>query len=408
MASIAQKIAQKSSGMMDGIFKSNKTFGKSILKNAKIKKRLRVADIKAKRKRREDKKRKDQEELREQQDSQKKEESQKSKGSGGGPLERIMAMLQALLVGFVLNKLPKIIEFLKKVIKVIRDIVDKFKAFFDGVVGFFTEVGKVITKAYDVISNLKITDIGDKLKKLLDGVKDAFGNMKDMLFGGILNFNRAEKKKPRKEINREIKDKDLTDDKLKESVNDVRKTMSSKSKEFNNTIQTIEKVGTGVDIVGPQNASLTEQVQSTTVTSDGKETNLVTNTGTGDGSGGGSGNGSDGSGSSDSIKSNIGTISFDGKTYPMGSSGLGGFIPGAGEGGSTYKTTQTADFREIKAIKESYHKLVSERKSENTVIIVDKRVNDNSSVNNNNKSKGQNTVIIENDTIKDQFILSTS
>ena len=130
MARIAQKIAQKSSGMMDGIFKSNNTFGKSILKNAKIKKRLRVADIKAKRKRREDKKRKDQEELREQQDSQKKEESQKSKGSGGGPLERIMALLQALLVGFVLNKLPKIIEFLKKVIKVIRDIVDKFKAFF--------------------------------------------------------------------------------------------------------------------------------------------------------------------------------------------------------------------------------------------------------------------------------------
>ena len=29
-----------------------------------------------------------------------------------------MALLQALLVGFVLNKLPKIIEFLKKVIKV--------------------------------------------------------------------------------------------------------------------------------------------------------------------------------------------------------------------------------------------------------------------------------------------------
>ena len=58
-----------------------------------------------------------------------------------------------------------------------------------------------------------------------------------------------EKKKPRKEINREIKDKDLTDDKLKDSVNDVRKTMSSKSKEFNNTIETIEKVGTGVDIV---------------------------------------------------------------------------------------------------------------------------------------------------------------
>ena len=40
-----------------------------------------------------------------------------------------MALVQALLVGFVLNKLPQIIDFIKKVIKVIRDIVDKFKAF---------------------------------------------------------------------------------------------------------------------------------------------------------------------------------------------------------------------------------------------------------------------------------------
>ena len=72
MARIAQKIAQKSSGMMDGIFKSNNTFGKSILKNAKIKKRLRVADINIIRGERDKKKRS--EELREQQDSQKKEE----------------------------------------------------------------------------------------------------------------------------------------------------------------------------------------------------------------------------------------------------------------------------------------------------------------------------------------------
>ena len=65
--------------------------------------------------------------------------------------------------------------------------------------------------------------------------------------------------------------------------------MAGKSEEFNNTIQTIEKVGTGVDNVGPENANLTEQVQSSTIKSDGKETNLVTNTGTGGGSGSGGG-----------------------------------------------------------------------------------------------------------------------
>ena len=36
------------------------------------------------------------------------------------------------------------------------------------------------------------------------------------------------------------------------------------------------------------------------------------------------------------IKSDLTTITFDGKTYPKGRSGLGGFIPGDGKGGSTY------------------------------------------------------------------------
>ena len=39
---------------------------------------------------------------------------------------------------------------------------------------------------------------------------------------------------------------------------------------------------------------------------------------------------------SDSITSSIGTITFDGQTFPAGSSGLGGYIPGGGKGGSTY------------------------------------------------------------------------
>ena len=37
------------------------------------------------------------------------------------------------------------------------------------------------------------------------------------------------------------------------------------------------------------------------------------------------------------IKSDLSTITFDGKTYPRGMPGLGGYIPGDGKGGSTYK-----------------------------------------------------------------------
>ena len=397
VAKIGAKIAAKSVGAMKGVVSSTKTFAKSAAKSVKIKKRLRVADIKAKRKRREDKKRKEQEELLEQQKSQRNAESKKAKGSGAGPLERIMSLIQALLVGFVLNKLPQIVDFIKKVIKVIRDIVDKFKAFFDGVVGFFSAIGKVIGKAFDVISNLKITDIGDKLKEVFGGLKDAFGNMKDKLLEGVKNFLGAKKKKPRKEINREIKDKDLKDKELKSSVGDIQKTMAGKSEEFNNTIKTIEKAGTGVDIVGPENASLTEQVQSTTTKeSDGKETSLKIEGSSGGGSGGVS---------EESADSNNGDAKIKSSTKSGGTSGSGK-ITIIREDGST-----TTDFREIKAAKEAYKLNISEsitpeRKSKNTVMIVGNK-NNQSSSGGSVKSSGETQIIVkEKNSLKDQFALS--
>ena len=287
---IGAKIASKSAGAMKGVAKSSKRLTKSVQKNIKIKKRLRATSERFQKYREEKEKRQEKESLLEQEKSQKKGEEQKTKGtSGKGPLERLMSLIQILLVGFVLNKLPQIIDFIKKVIKVIRDNVDKFKAFFDGVIGFFKSIGKVIGKAFDVISNLNFNDIGDKIKGVFGKLKDAFTNIKDKLLDGVKSFLGLKKKKVKKEINRELTDKDLKDKELKSSVSDVQKTMASKSDEFNDTIKTIEKAGTGVDIVGPENSNLTEQVQSTvTKESDGKPKNLKM-----EGSSGGSSGGSE-------------------------------------------------------------------------------------------------------------------
>jgi len=375
---IGAKIASKSAGAMKGVAKSSKRLTKSVQKNIKIKKRLRATSERFQKHREEKKERQEKESLLEQEKSQKRGEQQKSMGSGRGPLERLMALVQALLVGFVLNKLPQIIDFIKKVIKVIRDIVDKFKAFFDGVVGFFKSIGKVIGKAFDVISNLNFNDIGDKIKGVFGKLKDAFTNIKDKLLDGVKSFLGLKKKKVKKEINRELTDKDLKDKELKSSVSDVQKTMASKSDEFNDTIKTIEKAGTGVDIVGPENSNLTEQVQSTiTKESDGKPTNLKME---------GSSSGKSGSGKFTIIR----------------------------EDGST-----TTDFREIKAAKEAYQLNISkpkktvstttitpERKSKNTVMIVGNKGGQFQSQG-GMRSKGKTKIIVQKDnSIKDQFALS--
>ena len=384
---IGAKIASKSAGAMKGVAKSSKRLTKSVQKNIKIKKRLRATSERFQKYREEKKKRQEKESLLEQEKSQRKGEQQKTTGtSGKGPLERLMSLIQILLVGFVLNKLPQIIDFIKKVIKVIRDIVDKFKTFFDGVIGFFKSIGKVIGKAFDVISNLNFNDIGDVIKGAFGKLKDAFTNIKDKLLDGVKSFLGLKKKKVKKEINRELTDKDLKDKELKSSVGDVQRTMASKSEEFNDTIKTIEKAGTGVDIVGPENSNLTEQVQSTvTKESDGKPTNLKI-----EGSSGGS------SGESEKIESS---------TKSGGTSGSGK-ITIIREDGST-----TTDFREIKAAKEAYKLNISEsitpeRKSKNTVMIVGNK-NNQSSSGGSVKSSGETQIIVkEKNSLKDQFALS--
>ena len=375
---IGAKIASKTAGAMKGVAKSSKRLTKSVQKNIKIKKRLRATSERFQKYREEKEKRQEKESLLEQEKSQKKGEEQKTKGtSGKGPLERLMSLIQILLVGFVLNKLPQIIDFIKKVIKVIRDIVDKFKAFFDGVIGFFKSIGKVIGKAFDVISNLNFNDIGDKIKGVFGKLKDAFTNIKDKLLDGVKSFLGLKKKKVKKEINRELTDKDLKDKELKSSVSDVQKTMASKSDEFNDTIKTIEKAGTGVDIVGPENSNLTEQVQSTvTKENDGKPTSLKM-----EGSSGESG---------------------------------GGKFTIIREDGST-----TTDFREIKAAKEAYQLNISkpkktvstttitpERKSKNTVMIVGNKGGQSQSQGGMGSKSRTNIIVQKDNSIKDQFALS--
>ena len=237
---------------MKGVAKSTKTFAKSAAKNAKIKKRVRVAGKKFMKKRRERKRRLEQEEALEQQKNQRKSERKKVGGAGGGILQRLIAFLQAILFGFIFNQLPKIIKFIKKIIETIQNIVEKFKNFFNSIKGFFQDVSKVIKKAFNAIKNITFDNIKEKIMGAFDKIKDGFINMKDKLGDAAKNFL-GMKKKPKKEIKTELDKKEVTEEKNIASVADISSTMSKQSEDWNNTIKSIEKAGTGVDIVGKEN-----------------------------------------------------------------------------------------------------------------------------------------------------------
>ena len=249
---LGEKISKKSDKAMQGIVNSTKKFGKSIKKNAKIKQRLRITKKKFSKRMRERRKRREEELQLEQQQQQDKDNKPAKKSKSGGPFGRLMSIIQTLLIGFVLNKLPQIIDFVKKVIKVIRDIVDKFKNFFNGVKDFFKQIGNVINKAFDVISNLSFDNIKEKVLGAFDKFKESFNNIKKNISDGIKKFIGLEKKKTKKELKQNLETDDLDNQKNKDSITDMNQTLTGLSSSWNNTTKKIEEVGTGVDIVGAE------------------------------------------------------------------------------------------------------------------------------------------------------------
>ena len=79
---------------------------------------------------------------------------------------------------------------------------------------------------------------------------------------------------------------------------------------------------------------------------------------------------------SKNIKGDLSTITFDGKTYPRGNPGLGGYIPGDGKGGSTYSDDEKINIKPIDSSNIKSNKrivptnsITPERKGEEIIVI---------------------------------------
>ena len=229
---IGAKVAAKSASILKGVTKST-------VKNAKIKKRFRVAEKRYMRRRRLEKKRREQEALLEQQNTQKNTEGKKTKGSGRSPLERLISLVQALILGFVVNKLPKIIESVKKIISTIRDVFDKIKNFFNGIIGFFKSVGQIVGKVFGFIKSIDLSGISDNISNAFGTFNSSLSDMKSNFESGareMSSVNNLEDKsgeKPNK-----------LDTSNNSSVSDMQKTIDTKTENFKKSLKTIEKEST--------------------------------------------------------------------------------------------------------------------------------------------------------------------
>jgi len=258
---IGKSMAKTSGSLLKGVQKSTLNLRKSTMKRNKIKDKVFDRYLRFKKYKKEKKKRQEEESQLEQQKKPQEDQKEKKTRKSTSMFDKLMEFLGLILIGWITNKLPQIIDFVKKVVDTIKNIVNGFKNFFGGIVGFFQTIGKVIGKAFDAISNLKISDVGELVKKAFDGIKDAFGNIKDNLLGGVKSFFDLSKKKPKKDLSIEGIEKGEFDDKeMSSSLSDMQKELGKVNENWNKTMSTVERAGTGIDIVGSENSGNLEEV----------------------------------------------------------------------------------------------------------------------------------------------------
>ena len=298
---------------------------KGSIKKKKVDKDVFMKEKQARKRQQELKGRKDKENLLEAaDDTPDKKGKKKRKKKQGGFLQRLIDFITIILVGWIVDKVPKIIEWVKNLIEKIKEIVENIKGFFTDIGDFFGKIGKVIGKAWEVISNLKFEDITELVNKGFSGIKDAFGNIFNKMKDGVKNFLGLSKKKGKKEGDPKTEAGDPPKDiGFKSVVGDMKNTMGKMSDDWDQTTVKMEESINGSEITGSKD---NDKVESTTK----KKTNVTT------------------------IKGDLSTITFDGKTFPRGLSGP--METFGGKGGSTYSNTDDKK-NNIKPINSSNIKL---------------------------------------------------
>ena len=105
---------------------------------------------------------------------------------------KVLKFIGILIVGWLVNNLPKIIEFVQNLITRIQKLVDSLKSFVKNLGDWFKSIGDIVSAGWSNIKNLDFTDSEGKLKAAMDNLDKAFkgmqtdvGGMKDALTADI-------------------------------------------------------------------------------------------------------------------------------------------------------------------------------------------------------------------------------
>jgi hypothetical protein len=195
------------SGISSGAKNVNKQVKKAILKRKKIKRDTFIGKQRSKKKEQEKNKRK----LKEQ-ELERKNTSKSGPGVGNvakkalNPLQALIQFLTTILIGWVANKLPQIIEWAEGLIKKIREIVELIKSLFANITGFFTGVKDLIVGVFDAVKNLDFSDKEGNIKSALEKIKESFGGVLKDIGDGFNILKRKENENPKDILKKQPED----------------------------------------------------------------------------------------------------------------------------------------------------------------------------------------------------------
>lgn len=186
------------SGILSGAKNVNKQVKKAVLKRKKIKRDTFIGKQRSKKKEQEKDKRK----LKEQ-ELERKNTSKSGPGVGNvakkalNPLQALIQFLTTILIGWVANKLPQIIEWAQGLIKKIQEVVELIKSLFTNITGFFTGVKDLIVGAFDAVVNLDFSDKEGNIKSALEKIKESFGGVLKDIGDGFNILRKKENEDPK-------------------------------------------------------------------------------------------------------------------------------------------------------------------------------------------------------------------
>jgi predicted chitinase len=195
------------SGILSSAKNVNKQVKKAVLKRKKIKRDTFIGKQRSKKKEQEKDKRK----LKEQ-ELERKNTSKSGPGVGNvakkalNPLQALIQFLTTILIGWVANKLPQIIEWAQGLIKKIQEVVELIKSLFTNITGFFTGVKDLIVEAFDAVVNLDFSDKEGGITSALEKIKESFGGLVKDIGNGFNILRRKQSEDPKKILKKQPED----------------------------------------------------------------------------------------------------------------------------------------------------------------------------------------------------------